>query len=163
PQEIASQTSKSLLDAAVLNVESCCRAAPPSTELNAAGAALCKQMSPLMNKYPFNTALNAPAATLEEINTFFNPKTGEIWKMVDEKLQKVVTRQGSSFTPKDIPGAKVNQAFIQFLQRAAAFADKAYAGPSDSPHFAYQVKLVESGDVDNATLTIDGRNELFHN
>jgi type VI secretion system protein ImpL len=163
PQEIASQTSKSLLDAAVVNVESCCRAAPPSTELNAAGAGLCRAMSPLMNKYPFNTALNAPAATLEEINTFFNPKTGEIWKLVDEKLQKVVTRQGTSFTPKDIPGAKVNTTFIQFLQRAAAFADKAYAGGSDSPHFAYQVKLVESQDVDSATLTIDGRTEVFHN
>ncbi len=163
PQEIASQTSKSLLDAAVLNVESCCRAAPPSTELNAAGAGLCKQMSPLMSKYPFNTSLNAPGATLDEINAFFNPKTGQIWKMVDEKLQKVVTRQGSVFIPKDIPGAKVNPAFIGFLTRAAAFADKAYAGNADNPHFAYSVKLVDSPDVESATLMIDGRTEIFHN
>jgi type VI secretion system protein ImpL len=125
--------------------------------LNAKGAAMCKQISPILNKYPFKPEAQAQA-TLQEVNLIYHPKEGVIWQLYDSSLSKIVTRQG-----EPIPGAAVTitPAFRGFLGRSAAFTDAAYAGAAADPKLTYSVKPALGTDTDRIKITIDGQSAEF--
>src|SRR5258705_3215772 len=58
------------------------------------------------------------------VNTLFAKPDGLIWKFFEEKLQKVLIRQGSQYIAN--PNAKVNPEFVRFYNSAAAFAESLY-------------------------------------
>jgi len=159
PQGHANEEVERLLGEPITSV----RVPPPVdlVALNAAGAGLCKAMYPLQNKYPFNPKPTAEKATLEEVNQFFKPGEGMIWARVETSLKTAIAMQGATYVAKPGPGFTVNPKFVDFLNRAAAFANKAYANNSAGPRFAYSVRLVPSPDLENAALTIDGTNFTF--
>jgi type VI secretion system protein ImpL len=126
-------------------------------ELKAKGKALCDQMRPLMAKYPFTSNIKAPEASLQDFNSVFKPKDGAIWKFAgDPAVQKFVQRQGSQFVAASGSGVPVSPKLLAMLNRAAAFADVAYAGGVADPHFTFKIKPALSADQDNVKFTING-------
>ncbi len=161
PQARVDQQVEALLLAPITEVEGLLKGVG-AAELNAAGGGLCKQMAPLFKKYPFNPSTTAEKVTLAEFNQFFKLKDGAIWQLADSPLiQKVVTKQGPEYVAKPGAAVPVNPRFLDFLNRCARFAEKAYANGSGDPRFAYQVKVVPSPDLDSVNLTIDGQNAVF--
>jgi type VI protein secretion system component VasK len=96
-------------------------------------------------------------ASLADIDAVFKPKDGLLWKFYDDNLQKAITRVGSQFSAASSGGMTINPGFLAFLNRAAAFADVAYANNSPDPHFNYSVHLVPLTSTESAKLTVDGK------
>jgi type VI secretion system protein ImpL len=147
--------TRTLLEEPITYVDALVRTLGPA-ELNGKGKDLCGQMRPLLSKYPF-TPSSKVMATLADIDSVFKPKDGLLWQFYDQNLQKAITRVGSQFSPASSGGMTINGSFLGFLNRAAAFADAAYANNSPDPHFNYTVRLVPLPDTESAKLTVDGK------
>ncbi len=62
-------------------------------EINAGGKSLCGGFRPVLNKYPFNPT-STSEVTLAELNGLFRKPDGALWMFFEQKLQKVLMRQG---------------------------------------------------------------------
>ncbi|HEV3197764.1 MAG TPA: ImcF-related family protein [Bryobacteraceae bacterium] len=153
------QMLQKLLMDPITNVEGFLKPPPPGADLNAKGAALCKQLAGVLGKYPFNP--KGPDATMQEIDSFLKPKEGALWQFVDSNLQKFVTRQGSQYVQTPGGGVNISPAFLGWLNRAAAFTDAAFKEGSADPKLNYSVKPVPSADLDFVKWTVDGQATQF--
>ncbi|MGP8246367.1 MAG: ImcF-related family protein [Bryobacteraceae bacterium] len=151
--------TRTLLEEPITYIDALVRTLGPA-ELNGKGKDLCAQMRPLLAKYPFTPSSKA-MATLADIDSVFKPKDGLLWQFYDQNLQKAIVRVGSQFSPASSGGMTINPSFLGFLNRAAAFADAAYANNSPDPHFNYTVRLVPLPDTESARLTVDGKRVEF--
>ena len=124
-------------------------------KLNAAGKALCGQMSPVWRKYPFNVAAKVDA-TEAEVNAIFRKPDGALWKLY-ESVQKVLTKQGAQYVVNPAGGVSLTPGFVAFFNQAAALSEALYAGNTPSPHFSYSLKPVPSEGNIPVTLTFDGQ------
>jgi type VI secretion system protein ImpL len=125
-------------------------------ELNSGGRALCGQMRPVLAKYPFNAAATNEA-TLADVNAIFRKPDGLIWTFFDQKLQKVLVRQGSQYVPNPSSKVTLNSGFVSFFNAATAFGEALYAGGSQDPHFEYSLKPETTEGVQSITLKVDGQ------
>lgn len=125
-------------------------------EINAGGKSLCGGFRPVLNKYPFNPAA-AGEATLAEVNALFRKPDGLLWTFLDQKLQKVLTRQGTQYVVNPSSKVTVNPAFLGFFNAAAAFAETLYADGGQDPHFSYSLKPETTEGVQMVTLRVDGQ------
>lgn len=153
------QQLQKLLTDPIIDVEGLLKGANV-TELNAGGAGACKLINPILAKYPFKA--NGPEATVADINTVFNPKDGAVWAFVNSKLvPKYLTKQGAQYAPVGGGTVTIQQPFLHWINKAAAFTDIAYAGGSTDPHFNYTITPEVTADMDKVTLAIDGQSGVF--
>ncbi|HTS31817.1 MAG TPA: ImcF-related family protein [Bryobacteraceae bacterium] len=148
-----------LLLAPILYVEPYLKPPDMSTVLNGKGAGLCKQINPILSKYPFNP--KGVDSTIPEIDSVFRPKDGAIWQFVDGDLQKFVTRQGPVFVENPSGGVKISKTFLDWLNRVAAFSDASWGEGTPDPKLKFTVKPLPSPDIENVPLTIGGQAFTF--
>jgi len=149
-------TVKKLMEDPITQVQRIVRGMGPA-ELAAAGKALCGQFDALMAKYPFNPKSQVQAS-VDEVNTFFRPQDGALWAFYTQNLEnKLVQKQGALYVPK--PGApmQVTPAFMSFFNRAAAFANAAYAGGAQRPQLPYTLRADLSGTNQSLAITLEGQ------
>src|ERR1017187_109556 len=125
-------------------------------EINAGGKALCGGFRPVLSKYPFNPAATREA-TLADVNALFHKPDGLLWTIYEQKLQKVLTRQGTQYVPNPASKVTVNPAFLAFFNSAAAFAETLYADGGQYPHFSYSLKPETTEGFQMLTLLLDGQ------
>ena len=125
-------------------------------EINAGGKALCGGFRPVLNKYPFNPAATSEA-TLADVNAVFRKPDGLLWTFYEQKMQKVLTRQGTQYVPNAAAKVTVSPAFLSFFNSAAAFAETLYADGGQDPHFSYSLKPETTEGVQMITLKVDGQ------
>ena len=125
-------------------------------ELNAGGKSLCGGFRPVLNRYPFNPTATSEA-TLADINALFRKPDGLLWSFFEQKLQKVLMRQGAQYVANPSSKVAVNPAFLSFFNSAAGFAETIYADGGQDPHFSYSLKPEPSEGVQMLTLRVDGQ------
>lgn len=154
------QTLQTLLTEPITNAERLLKGVG-AAELNAGGRGVCNQINPVLAKYPFK---NVPTeATLPEIDAAFKPNDGAIWQFVNTKLApKYLTKQGSQYAAVGGGTVAIQPAFLNWINRAAAFSDVAFAGGSPDPHFNYTITPEVTPDMDKVTLVVDGQNNVFN-
>ncbi|MCX6632116.1 MAG: hypothetical protein NTW28_31285, partial [Candidatus Solibacter sp.] len=130
-------------------------------ELNAGGKSLCGSFRPVLNKYPFNPTATTEA-TLADVNMLFRKPDGLLWTFLDQKLQKVLTRQGAQYVVNPSSKVTVNPAFLSFFNAAAAFGETLYSDGGQDPRFSYSLKPETTEGVQMLTLRVDGQT-LTHN
>jgi type VI secretion system protein ImpL len=124
--------------------------------LNAAGKSLCGDFRPILSKYPFKSDATSEA-TLADLTKLFHKPDGLLWAFFDQKLQKVLTRQGTQYVVNPTSKVTVNPAFLTFFNTAAAFAESIYADGATDPHFSYSLKPETTEGVQMLTVRIDGQ------
>ena len=154
------QTMQTLLTDPITNAERLIKGVG-AAELNAGGKGVCNQINPVLAKYPFKNVQNNDA-TLPEIDAAFKPNDGAVWQFVNSKLvPKYLTKAGSQYTAVGGGTVTIQPAFLNWINRAAAFSDAAFAGGSPDPHFNYTVTPEVTPDMDKVTLAIDGQSGVF--
>ena len=149
-----------LLEEPITNVEILIgRDTDPNKALNGAGAQFCAQFAQLTGKYPFN-AKSGEDLSVDQFNAVFAPKTGSLWTFYDTaKLSQFLVKQGAEYQPIPSETVKINPAFKDFFNRAAAVTDSFYPPGSPTPKFSYMLKVVQS-NLDGVTLKVG--NELLY-
>ncbi|MBK5291855.1 MAG: hypothetical protein JJE04_09300 [Acidobacteriia bacterium] len=126
--------------------------------LNAAGRGFCADLRGLMAKYPFQPK-STTQASLGEVAAIFHPRDGALWKLYQEHVSKLVTRQGNSFTP--VPGPiMVTTQFLDFFQRMAAVSQSFYKDPaSPQPRLDFTLQPAASEGIEGVTVSINGQSK----
>lgn len=155
PEAHLETTVQTLLEQPITYAENLLRTLGPA-ELNGKGKGLCAQFRALMAKYPFNPASQVPAS-IQEVNALFRKPDGALWTFYEGSLQKALPKQGALYVASPAGGVNLNPAFVSFFNRAAAFADAAYAGGSQEPRISYTLRPVPTEGTVATTLRIDGQ------
>ena len=146
------QTVQKLLEDPITYAEGMLRSLGPR-ELNGKGAGLCAQISPILNKYPFNPTAQAEA-TLAEVNQVLKPGEGAMWTFYEMNLKRGLAKQGNQYVPtNEIP---LNPGFVAFFNQLARFSDALYRSGPD-PKLTYTVRPLKSDGITDLVLTIDGQ------
>jgi type VI secretion system protein ImpL len=125
-------------------------------ELKNRAGGMCNQFRELMAKYPFNPK-STVQASVEDVNRFFRPQDGALWQFYSQSLQKLLQQQGTQFVAQTGGTMTVTPAFLNFFNRAAAFALAAYPGGAQQPKLNYTLKANLAGTNQSITLTLDGQ------
>ena len=124
--------------------------------VNAGAGAVCAAMSPMLAKYPFNSNPKAPEATLDEVNQFLNPQSGQLWQFVNDKMKPYLIVAGNDYAPNPAQQKPmVTPAFLRFVNRAKSLSDALYKG-GPKPNLTFSLQPLPAPDLDHITLTIDG-------
>ncbi len=125
--------------------------------LNAAGADFCSKYRTLIAKFPFDSS-SKTQASIDDLNAVFRPQQGTLWQFYDQKLNKILVKQGASYVPQ--PGAKPEPTprFVSFFNNASRFSNALYAnGASQDPKLTFALQPAFSSDIQSVTLSIDGQ------
>lgn len=159
PEAHLETSVQTLLEQPITYAEGLLRTLGPA-ELNGKGRGLCAQFRTLMAKYPFNPASQVPAS-LQEVNALFRKPDGALWSFYEGSLQKALPKQGAHYVASPAGGVNLNPAFVGFFNRAASFAEAAYAGGAQDPRIAYTLKPVPTEGTIGTSLRIDGQTITF--
>ncbi|HEY7336453.1 MAG TPA: ImcF-related family protein [Bryobacteraceae bacterium] len=123
--------------------------------LNLDGKQFCASLGSLQSRYPFNPQ-SKNDATIQDVNSVFQPMAGSLWKFYEEKLQKLLTKQDGKYVGAGSGSPTLQAGFVTYFNRMAEFSNVLYAGTT-SPHFTYTLKPVQSEGIQGVTLNIDGK------
>ncbi len=117
-------------------------------------AAVCKDIGPVLSKYPFNP-LSSVDVNLAEVKRVFGPGTGAIWQFQQKTLPEVVAKEGSAWVQAK-PMPRVTASLLAFLSRAQQLTDVFFAGgnAAATPHVSYALRRVS--DKPPILLHLDG-------
>ena len=142
-----------LMEKPILYAESLVRALGPA-ELNAKGQALCAQFAGLMRKYPFQQTATVEAAPAE-IAAIFRPGGGSLWVFYEEDLRELLPRQGDRYATNPASKIRLNEAFVAFFNRAAAFAEAIYPQGSGEPRLTYKLTGYPAEGIQGLVFSVD--------
>ncbi|MGA2116363.1 MAG: ImcF-related family protein [Bryobacteraceae bacterium] len=126
------------------------------SQINAEAKRFCGDFAGLTNKYPFNTASETDA-TLDELNSFFRPGDGKIAAFAQTNLRNYLEQRGNEWVRKSDSRVQVSDAFLRFLNRAAALSDALYKGGARDPSLTYNMKALPAEGLKSVTLSLDGQ------
>lgn len=148
-------TVRNLIEEPITQVARLLRGMGPQ-ELKSRAGGMCNQFRELMAKYPFNPK-STVQASVDDVNRFFRPGDGALWQFHSQSLQKLLQQQGTQFVAAPGGTMTVTPAFLNFFNRAAAFALAAYPGGVQQPKLNYTLKTNLAGTNQSITLTLDGQ------
>jgi type VI secretion system protein ImpL len=129
------------------------KVAPPP-DPNAQLSALCKDIRPILQKYPFSRPGHGEA-TLDDVSHLFAPGTGKIFDLEHKPIGDLLVQKGRRWEGKPDAKPPVEQKLLEFLNQAQELSDALFAGGSQQPKAEYALRPTEHQKV-NFNLRIDG-------
>ena len=124
--------------------------------LNDAGSDFCQTTRSVFGSFPFRR--DSPQdARLEDFNRVFQPGTGQLAKLVEEKLKDLVVFDNVRYSRKSGARLQVTQQYLEFLNRSAAISRAFYPGNATTPALNYYVQMMQSSGIERFELMLDGK------
>jgi type VI secretion system protein ImpL len=149
-------TVEKLIEDPITNVEQLLKGAGAEA-LNKGGRGVCQDFTALMKKYPFNPQNTAPEATLADVDMIFKPMDGSLWTFYNQKLQKLLVKQGAKYVAVSGGSVTLQDRFVTSFNQLAGFSAALYGADGTGPHFTYSLQPVPSEGIQSVTLAIDGK------
>ena len=124
------------------------------------GKGLCSQFSPFASMFPFNAHATADAS-LQDLDTFFNPASGGLSKFYNASLKNSVTLQGTAYVANPDAGQKVSPALLRFFNQAMGVQRALYSGTPGQIQYRYALRPHPTPSVSGLSMTIDGQSLSF--
>jgi type VI secretion system protein ImpL len=115
-------------------------------------ALFCRDMAPILNKYPFNPTTPIGAST-SDLSSGFAPMTGKVQKYALDKAADLVSRTGTKWDRNPSwQGPRVTQDLVNFLNQAQLFTNALF---TEAGVLQLRYTLRPSGSVP-VLLVLDG-------
>jgi type VI secretion system protein ImpL len=116
----------------------------------------CREMAPILSKYPFNPTTESNA-NLNDVSKAFSPTDGLVWKYVQKSAADLAVRKGVEWVPNPaLQGMKVAPDLLVFLGRAQQLTNVFFAeGGMMQAKLKYVLRPVP-GQTIGIRLTLDG-------
>jgi len=123
---------------------------------NAELVQFCREMAPILSKYPFNPTTESNA-NLNDVSKAFSPTDGLVWKYVQKSAADLAVRKGVEWVPNPaLQGMKVAPDLLVFLGRAQQLTNVFFAeGGMMQAKLKYVLRPVP-GQTIGIRLTLDG-------
>jgi len=125
-------------------------------QLNGAGRRFCSAFSELTAKYPFNSSAKADAS-IDELNSIFRPGEGKFDQFLDSALKNDLERQGTQYRAKSDSKVHITDAFLRFVNHAAAFRNALYPNSAKDPQLVFEMTSLPAEGLKRVTLSLDGQ------
>ncbi|MEZ5353937.1 MAG: ImcF-related family protein [Bryobacteraceae bacterium] len=142
-----------LLQDPILYVESMMKGVPVAS-LNGKGAAFCRELSPVLSRYPFSARSGTPVRP-DELAAIFQPGTGRIFTFYQEGLQDLLTPVGQRYSAKTDGPVRVNPGFVAFYNKATAIGNMFFPAGAMAPKVSYALQVIPSADIEEVNLQMD--------
>jgi type VI secretion system protein ImpL len=118
-------------------------------------AQFCKEMAPILSKYPFSASSQSDA-TLIDIAKAFSPTDGYVTKYIQQSGADLVVRKGPEFVPNPaLQGMKVAPELLLFLNRAQELTDVLFAeGGMMQPKLRYVLRPVAGQNAPGQNIVV---------
>ncbi len=133
-------------------------AGAPARELNRLGAAYCRRMQPVLNKYPFNKSA-AVEATLDEVAEVFLPGGSVLASFADD-LSGVLQLQGNNYVAAMGATPQPTRQFVNFFNRAMNISAALYENGSDLG-FRFLFQAFYTPQIPSLSLIVDGQRQEY--
>ncbi len=127
----------------------------PGTQANGTGAEICKNMSPVLAKYPFAN-VTAPAS-LAEVDGVLAPDGGVLWSQINGNLKTDIAQSGTNYVAAPTAKGPVNPRFLNFVNHAAHASSGLYPTGKKPAAFTFNLRFIPGAGVSSATFVVDGR------
>jgi type VI secretion system protein ImpL len=124
-------------------------------DLNRKGAGFCGSFGAITRKFPFNKD-SREDATLSEVADIFKPKEGQLWKLYDGGLNKVVLCNAGDCKAIDNPTVSVTPTFLNFFRQAVRLSRALYGDAGADPAYHYTLVPHKSDQVESFDVTVNG-------
>jgi type VI secretion system protein ImpL len=119
----------------------------------------------LSGHYPFNP--NGRDARIEDLDAFYRPADGLLWKFTSGALTELVqaNADGFGFTPKyEKGGGLYGQGLLEFLNHSRAISQAFYPGNGGKAKVDFSVRIHgASSKVDTTTFSVGGKQIGYQN
>jgi len=117
---------------------------PQASALNDKNSRLCMEMTPMLNKYPFNPDATTEA-TMADVNALFAPGTGKFWQFYQESLAPYLQKQGNRWVARPRQGVTLLPQFVEFFNRGAIVSNALYNDINPTPRLRWTA-IAETND-----------------
>jgi type VI secretion system protein ImpL len=119
----------------------------------------------LARKYPFTRSKGARDAHVDDVQKFFQPKTGTLWQYYADSLQGDVDHPAGTtlFRIKDQPGVRYKPALVSFLKRAQEITDLLFAKDPAKVAVTTQVRIRASAPYNKIVFESGGKKITYFN
>lgn len=109
---------------------------PQAAALNDRSSRLCMEMTPLLNKYPFNPDATTEAS-MADVNALFAPGTGKFWQFYQESLAPYLEKRGGRWVARSRRGVTLLPQFVEYFNRGAIVSNALYNEINPSPRLRW--------------------------
>jgi type VI secretion system protein ImpL len=119
----------------------------------------------LEGKYPFSRGKGVRDAHTDDINKFFQPKTGTLWQYYADSLQADIEHPAgtSVFHFKDQTSVKFKPTLLSFLKRAQELTDMLYSKDPTKLGMAVSIRIRPSAPYNKIVFDAGGRKITYFN
>ena len=119
----------------------------------------------LAGKYPFVRGKGARDAHVDDVQKFFQPKTGTLWQYFTESLQGDIDHPAGTtvFHVEDQPSVKYKPGLMVFLKRAQEITDLLYAKDPSKLGLTAQVRIRPSAPYNKIVFESGGKKITYFN
>lgn len=125
----------------------------------------------IVNFYHKNISLKFPFAesgddiSLEELNNFFHPQEGKIWRFFKDYLEDVLVFEGESIKLKSWMNIEMplSQEFLNTLRHAKRITNSLYRDGANKPQFSFQVYPIPSPHFQEIDIQVCGQKFEYRN
>jgi type VI secretion system protein ImpL len=128
----------------------------PGAAANGSGAEICKNMTPVLGKYPFAMNANVPAGAAE-VDGVLAPDGGVLWSQVNGNLKTDIVQSGTQYVQAPAAKGPVNPKFLNFVNRAAHATAELYPAGKKPAAFTFNLRFIPGAGVSSATFVVDGQ------
>ena len=119
----------------------------------------------LAGKYPFVRGKGARDAHIDDVQKFFQPKTGALWQYFSESLQADVDHPAGTtlFRVKDQPSVRYKPALMTFLKRSQEITDLLFAKDPAKVGLTTSVRIRPSAPYNKIVFESGGKKITYFN
>jgi len=150
--QIVGAAIRRLLESPIINAESAIGRVSID-EMNAGGAGFCQAFRQVGNKFPFNPRASTEA-TIDEVSALFAPGSGALWTFYNDRLQNLLSRQGSQYVPRVGVPTQLNPGFVTYFNYLAQVSTALYNENVEGPQLFMQLRMQTSFNVPDINLTL---------
>ena len=125
--------------------------ASPADVLNKAGVELCRTLSGLTAKYPFNASARTEATT-GDLMEVLAPETGALWVFQLDKLARFIEQRGNTWIARAGAPLALSDEFLAFFNRASRVSAAMFPNGAREPRIEGWALAMASKDVQPITL-----------
>ena len=127
-------------------------------DLKKKSASFCSSFGRITRKFPFNPAAGpTDEATLQEIADIFRPREGQLWKLYDGGLNKVIQCVGGDCKAMDNPSVAVGPTFLSFFKQAVRFSRALYGDAEIEPKLQYSLMPKKADWLEGFEVEVNGQ------
>jgi type VI secretion system protein ImpL len=124
-------------------------------KLDGAMRELCKKLSPMLRKFPFNPQADQEV-DLAQFQAMFAPASGAFWSFHKDQTAKMLELRGHVWAQKSDSDTKLSDRFLRFFNGMARITEALFPPDGDRAQMQFKLIMQASQGIQSISGSVDG-------